>query len=243
MYAAENDADPPPLTVELLADLQAGLLDDDTAARVRRRLRTDPQAQATLHALQQVRSDIADAGADPASAPDPPPGLAARISTALRADGPAHSARPPARPGRVIAGLIGLAAVLAAVGLGTAALLNAPPPEPSTPRSAQLITVSTTPPTIPLTHEQIIDLLNQPPDYGPLGEPARRASCLSGLGYPSSTDVLGAIPVEVNARPGVLLVLAGDSPHELAVFAVAPNCSAADTGLLASTSIPRAPHP
>ncbi|GAB3009719.1 hypothetical protein [Mycobacterium bourgelatii] len=242
MCAAEND-DADPLTVELLADLQAGLLDDDTAARVRRRLRTDPQAQATLHALQQVRSDISDAGTDPASAPDPPPGLAARVSAALRADGPAHSARPPARPARVVAGLVGLAAVLAAVGLGTAALLNAPAPEPSTPKSAQLITVSSPPPTVPLTQEQILDLLNQPPDYGPLGEPARRASCLSGLGYPSSTQVLGAQLVEVNARPGVVLVLAGDSPHELAVFAVATNCSAADTGLLASTSIPRVLRP
>ena len=35
----------PPLTVELLADLQAGLLDDESAARVRRRVRDDPEAE------------------------------------------------------------------------------------------------------------------------------------------------------------------------------------------------------
>ena len=34
-------ADPPP-TVELLADLQAGLLDDDAAARLRRQVRDRP---------------------------------------------------------------------------------------------------------------------------------------------------------------------------------------------------------
>ena len=67
----------------------------------------------------------------------------------------------------------------------------------------------------------------------------RRASCLSGLGYPASTRVLGARPVEINARPGVLLVLPGDTPNNLAVFAVALNCSAADTGLLANTQVPR----
>ncbi|MDT5219507.1 MAG: hypothetical protein QOF15_1612, partial [Mycobacterium sp.] len=56
MSAAEDDADPP-LTVDLLADLEAGLLDSDTAARVRNRVRDDPQAAARLQALQQVRRD------------------------------------------------------------------------------------------------------------------------------------------------------------------------------------------
>jgi hypothetical protein len=38
----------------------------------------------------------------------------------------------------------------------------------------------------------------------------------------------------------VVLVLPGESPNTLAVVAVALNCSAADTGLLVSTQIPRA---
>ena len=94
MSAAENDparhdetADPP-LTVQLVADLQAGLLDDDTAARVRSQIRTDPQAEGILRALNQVRRDVASTGADPASAPDIPPALAARISAALSSAGP-----------------------------------------------------------------------------------------------------------------------------------------------------------
>ena len=60
-----------------------------------------------------------------------------------------------------------------------------------------------------------------------------------GMGYPASTQVLGAQQIEINARPGVLLVLPADTPADLAVFAVALNCSAADTGLLASTQVPR----
>ncbi|MGB9226695.1 MAG: hypothetical protein WCB80_26345, partial [Mycobacterium sp.] len=61
----------PPLTVELLADLQAGLLDDDAAARVRKQVRTDPHAQDMLRALNQVRRDVAAVGGAPA--PDAPP--------------------------------------------------------------------------------------------------------------------------------------------------------------------------
>jgi hypothetical protein len=237
-----DGATDPPLTVELLADLQAGLLDDDSAARVRKRVREDPEAEKILRALNQVRCDVATLGADPTSAPDVPPEVTARISAALRSadqTAVAHSARPHLRPVRVIAGVAGLGAVLAAVGVGTAALINAPEPAPSTPATAEHITVSTPPMAIPLSQAEILGLLNRSPDYGPLSDPARRASCLSGLGYPASAQVLGARPVDINARPGVLLVLPDDTPDNLAVFAVALNCSAADTGLLANTQVPR----
>src|SRR5262249_25509421 len=115
----------PPLTVERLADLQAGLLDDETAARVRRQVRADPEAAATLRALNQVRLDVAAVGADPSSAPEAPPEVIARITEALTSAGPmgaprspvAHSARPRLHPGRVVAGVAGFCAVLAAVGI------------------------------------------------------------------------------------------------------------------------------
>ena len=247
MGAAENGpadhgsagADPP-LTAEVLADLQAGLLDDDAAARVRRRIRADPEAQRILRALNKVRRDVAALGADPGAARDaPPPG-------GSRGNG-SHLARPHIRPAKAFAGIAGVCAVVAAIAVGTAALINAPAPTPSTPATAEHITVSTPPPVIPLSQAQILALLDGSPDYGPLAgplssplnDPPRRASCLTGLGFPASTRVLGAKPVEINARPGVLLVLPGDTPNELAVFAVALNCSAADTGLLANTQIPR----
>jgi hypothetical protein len=263
MGAAENGpadhgsagADPP-LTAEVLADLQAGLLDDHAAARVRRRVRADPQAQRILRALNQVRRDVAALGADPDTAPAAPQEVTARISAALRsADTPpggsrgsgSHFARPHIRPAKVVAGIAGMCAVVAAIAVGTAALINAPATTPSSPATAEHITVSTPPPVIPLSQAQILALLDDSPDYGPaagplsspLNDPPRRASCLTGLGFPASTRVLGAKPVEINARPGVLLVLPGDTPSELAVFAVALNCSAADTGLLANTQIPR----
>ncbi|SOJ58085.1 Anti-sigma-M factor RsmA [Mycobacterium simulans] len=246
MTAAEKDpaeqaaagADPP-LTVELLADLQAGLLDDDTAARVRRQVRADPEAAAALRALHKVRHDVAAVAADPDSAPDAPPDVVERVLIGLKPSGAAHAARPSIRPTRVIAGVAGLCAVIAAIGLGTRALLNTPPPAPSAPTTAQHITVSTPPPAIPLSRAEILDLLGRTPEFGPLDDPLRRASCLSGLGYPASTQLLAARSIDINARPGVLLVVPGDTPDDLAVYAVALNCSAADTGLLASTTVPR----
>jgi hypothetical protein len=245
----------PPLTVDVLADLQAGLLDDDAAARVRRQVRGDPEAGRILQALNQVRRDLAAAGADPTTAPDAPPEVTARISAALRSADPppggsrggAHLARGRIRPARLLAGAAGLCAAIAAIAMGTVALVNAPETAPSTPATAEHITVSSPPMVIPLSQAQILGLLDLRPDYGPVGgplaspfnDPLRRASCLSGLGYPAATQVLGARPIEINARPGVLLVLPGDAPNNLAVFAVGLNCNAADTGLLANTQVPR----
>ncbi len=259
MDAAANDGadhrnaeSEPPLTVELLADLQAGVLDDEAAARVRRQVRADPHAAGVLDALNQVRRDVAADGADPTSAPDPPAHVSARIAAALRSADPAsgsaagqavHSARPHLRPARTIAAVAGLCAALAAIGFGTVALLNAPEPALSTPGDIEHITVSTPPMEIPLSQNDILGLLDRAPDFGSAGgslsDPARRASCLTGLGYPAATRVLGARPVEINARPGIILVIPGDTPHVLAVYAVSPHCSAADTGLLANTQVPR----
>lgn len=254
MDAAENDAPDhpesgPPLTVELLADLQAGALPDEDAARVRRQVRADSRAAHMLGALNRVRRDVAAVGADPASAPAPPPQVTARISAALRsasarrsagdAGAAAHSVRAPVRPGRLIAAITGLCAIAAAIGVGTASLVRAPEPAETTPTDIEHITVSTPPMEIPLSQNEILGLLDHRPDYGPLSDPARRASCLTGLGYPASTQVLGARPIEINARPGVILVVSGDAPRSLAVYAVALNCSAADTGLLANTQIVR----
>lgn len=246
--AGQTEPADAPLTVELLADLQAGLLDDNDAARVRRQIREDPEARKKLHALNQVRRDISGLGA--ASGPDAPPNVIARINAALRsatrpvaapsaADRPAHAARPGSRPARIIAAVAGLSATAAAVGLGTAALISAPTPPPSPPTTAQHITVSPSGWVIPLSTAQILALLDRTPDYGPLSDPLRRASCLGGLGYPASTRVLGAQPIAVNGHPAVLLILPGDTPDALAVLAVARNCNAADTGLLADTVVAR----
>jgi hypothetical protein len=239
----------PPLTVEALADLQAGLLDDDTAARMRKQVRGAPDARQTMDALNRVRRDIADLGTDAASAPDVAPEVVDGIAAALRAQRPGTSRRGAAhtvRPGRLprptpvavgLAGLVGLAAAGVAAWLGTAALISPPAPTPSRPTTAEHITVSRPPVTIPLSDQQILALLDDKPDFGPLTDPQRRTSCLAGLGYPANARVLGALPVQIAGHPAVLLVLPGDTPGTVTALAVAPTCSSVDTGLLADRHV------
>lgn len=237
----------PPLTVEALADLQAGLLDDDTAARMRRQVRADPHAWQTMDALNRVRRDIADQGADAASAPDVAPEVVDRIAATLRAEplkrsrAAAHTIRPGRLPRstQVAVAAAGLAAAAAAAWLGTMALITPPATTPSRPTTAEHITVSRPPMTIPLPDDQILALLADKPDFGPLADPQRRASCLAGLGYPADARVLAARPVQIAGRPAVLLVFPGDTPSRVTALAVAPTCSSVDTGLLADRHVDR----
>lgn len=151
--------------------------------------------------------------------------------------GPAHATRPPGAPHRIRA-WVGAAAALAAIGLGTAALLRPAPESSSGVRSLQAITVASAPTTVlPLSDAEILALLDRSPDFGPLAEPHRRGACLAGLGYPGSVRVLGARPIEVNGHPAVLLVLPGDRTGTVAALAVSPGCTAADTGLLVDTVV------
>jgi hypothetical protein len=239
-----NDAgrDDPPM-VDSLAELQAGLLDEETAARLRQHIRTDPDARQTMDALNRVRRDVAALAKDPSSAPPVAPEVVDRVAASLRAEpaAAAHAVRRGQfpRPTRMALAAAGLTASAAAAWLGVSALITAPAQMPSRPTTVEHITVSRPPQTIPLSDQQIIALLDRGPDFGPLTDQRRRASCLAGLGYPANARVLGARPVTITGHPAVLLVLPGDAPDTLAALAVAPTCSSANTGLSADRIVHR----
>ncbi|MDT5339935.1 MAG: hypothetical protein QOD90_5440 [Mycobacterium sp.] len=236
MDGEADDRSDAPVTVDLLADLQAGLLDDRTAARLRQRARTEPIIADQLAALDRVRREVAELGSDQASASDVPTELAARIGSALRSEAPlATTPRASTLRPRHIAAAAGVAAVIAAGAVGTAMLLgsgSAGDARTSGPSVAA-------PAGLPLSASQLDELLSQPPDLGELADPQRRVSCLSGLGYPTSTSVLGAKPLTVNGRPGLLLLLPGDVPGRIDAIVVGPNCSSVDTGLVVSSVVNR----
>lgn len=153
---------------------------------------------------------------------------------------PAHAVgRPRLRRFQVLGLVVGVAATLAAVVVGGVMLVRDPAALRSIGPTAESITVSRPQKNIPLSDPQILGLLSHDPDYGPLADPQRRASCLSGLGYSAATTVLGAQPVDMHGRPGVLLLVPGDTPRAVAALVVEPNCNSAHTGLLADTVVTR----
>jgi anti-sigma factor RsiW len=235
---------PAPITPELLADLQAGLLDDDTAAALRQRIRSDDAAADTMAALDRVRRDLAALGADGTTAPDVPADVTARVGAALRAASPLRTAGGPAHLARraprwQLVGLVaGVTAAIVGAVVGALMLSHDSAPTRSAGPTAEMITVGRPATELPLSSAQIIGLLSQRPDYGSLADPAQRASCLSGLGY-SATPVLGARSVDMHGRPAVLILLPADTPKTMLALVVEPSCNSAHTGLLADTLVAR----
>jgi hypothetical protein len=236
--------EPEPITPELLADLQAGLLDDASAAALRHRIRTDPAAADKLAALDRVRRDLAELGTDEATAPDVPAEVTARVGAALqtapphRSAGPAHSVRHTPR-WQLVALVAGVAAAVVGVVIGGLMLMRDPAPTRSAGPTAESITVSRPATELPLSGPQLAGLLSHRPDYGPLADPQRRADCLSGLGYSAATAVLGARQVDMHGRPAVLMLLPADTAGMVLALVVEPDCNSAHTGLLANTLVTR----
>jgi hypothetical protein len=233
-----------PITVGVLADLQAGLLDDDTAAHVRQRIRSDKALARQLAALDRVRRDLALLGADATSAPEVPAAVTEHVAAALRAADDAdsrpagHAVRGARIQPRVIVAVIGTLAAFAAVGIGTAMLLRPAGPTRADGPTAEKLTVPQPPTRFPLSAPELVALLGRPlPDLGPLADPQRRSSCLSGLGYPTSTPVLGAKRIQAGGQPLVVLLVPGAAQKAVNALVVRPNCSSADTGLLADTAL------
>jgi hypothetical protein len=225
-----------PVTVDILADLQAGLLDDRTAALLRQRARAEPIIAARLAALDRVRRELAELGAEGASAPDVPADVTARIGSALRSEAPSASTPrvPKLRP-RHVAAAAGVAAVIAAGAVGTAMLLGKGSAGDVGTSASSVVA----PGGLALSASELGALLSQPPDLGGLADPQRRVSCLGGLGYPTSTSILGAKPLTIHGRAGLLLLLPGDVPDRVTAIVVGPNCSSVDTGLLVSSAVNR----
>ncbi len=192
-------------------------------------------------AVERVRRGLARLAHDEASAPDAPAGVAERVGAALRDASATHALdRPRLRRIHVLGLITGFTAVVAGVVIGTAMLVHDPAPRFSKPGpTAERITVSRPPPTLPLTGPQLVGLLSATPEYGPLSDPLRRAACLEGLGRPATTPVLGAQTVDMGGRPAVVLLLPAHTATEVVAVVVDARCHAAHGGLLAETVVKR----
>ena len=237
------DPDPVPTTLELLADLQAGLLDNATAARVRSHARSDPEAAHMLARLDSVRRELADLGADEQTAPDVPEIVTARVGAAQRPGSPSAGGHAVSRPqltrGQRVGLVAGMCAAAATVVLGALILTRDPGPAfPSGPTAAQITVERPAPAGFPVSDAEVRVALSQPYDLGPLADPQRRASCLAGLGYSPTMTVLGGRPLEVFGRSAVLLLFPTGPPDQIRAMVVEPTCAAAHTGLLAETVLP-----
>jgi hypothetical protein len=73
-------------------------------------------------------------------------------------------------------------------------------------------------------------------DYGPLGDPERRAACLAANGVPDQRPA-GALQVTLDGRPGTLLVLTTGRSAQFRLLVVGPDCAAGRPDRLTDTVV------
>ena len=247
----DDDQAEQPVSLEQLADLQAGLLDDATAARLRRRIRDDPAVARRYAELEQVRRDLHDL-ADDRTESDMPADVTARIGSALRDAGsgparhtvvPGHSAGHGAHTTHP-AVIAAAAAGLIAIGIGAAVVVSGsdePARTSAGPKAASLTVQRQA--GMPWPDRQILDLRGRPPELGALAAPDRLRSCLAGLGYSPTTSLLGAATLTMHDRAQVLLLLPRPDDTSVMALVVSPACNSTDAGLTADAVILDAPGP
>jgi hypothetical protein len=254
----------PPWSVDVLADLHAGVLDPAESTRLWPLVNADPDARAVLAALDEVKVGLGQLGNAPI---EPMPAqyasaLDAAIEAEVRASGRVATAAPPAaapapvidlaaarkRRNRMAAWGVGvLTAAAAAVAITFVAL---PGNETGGTPSAEGNGHSTTeaPPNggandrTALRSDEMnkaIGLLNGKKDYGELKDQQGLKDCLDAHNLPSG-DPLGVSPVTLDGKNGIAaLVGAGTQTGHWRVIVVEPTCSADNPGeIMANTEVP-----
>jgi hypothetical protein len=249
----------PPWSVDVLADLQAGVLDERQAAELWPLAQTDPEARAILEALEATTADLGGLALEPA---EPMPAeVAARLDAALaeearRAFGEAAS-RPqappqPQAPPPGMAPVTDLAAarrrhhrrlgwgagVLAVAAAAVAAIAIAVPSQQQTGGNA----VAQPPaPTsagsgpLALSSGGMQAAVGQSlgvRDYGPLGNQERLDACLAANGFDPVTKPAGFREVTIDGRPAVLVILTTGQLAQFRLVAFPPDCGPGHQGVL-----------
>ncbi|MFD2417997.1 hypothetical protein [Amycolatopsis pigmentata] len=231
----------PPWSVDLLADLHSGVLDDGEATRLRVRVEADPEAQAILEALDATAADLAAWGS--ASAPPLPDAVAARIDAALVHEAQEMFGTAPVvdiamarrRRNRRLGWLSGAVAVAAAtvaavvilVPKGTTTGGNPVAEAPPQAGQAAPLAVRGDHPEAAVGH-----LSTGVKDYGPLGGPERLSSCLQAAGLAANANPIGVSPGTVDGRQAVLVLLTTGWLAEFRLIAFTPSCGQGGSGVL-----------
>ncbi|WNV91410.1 hypothetical protein [Umezawaea sp. Da 62-37] len=213
----------PPWSVDLLADLHAGVLDAETEAALRPRVESDPDALAVLEALDATLADLSSLPPIPM-----PRDVAERIDAAIAAE--ARGARPPVvslndarqrKNKRLGWGASVLVAAAAAVGVALVVIPGgggettndaAPPPARSTPAPGQA--APTAVPPLAVTGQNfgpIVGDVLKAQNYGPLENQETLVGCLKGGNIPASKP-LGVSPIQLDDRAAVMAILPGGGP-------------------------------
>ncbi|KDN17774.1 hypothetical protein [Amycolatopsis rifamycinica] len=247
----------PPWSVDVLADLHAGVLDDTRAAELWPLVNADPEARAILDALDATQADLASLADAPA--PPMPAEFAARLDAALAAEAAAafpgrtqpertQSERPePSAPqgaqvvdlaaaGRKRNKRLGWAAgVLTAAAAAVVAVTLAIPntsPQPGTPNVAAPAPTGPSVGNDGAGAQALVGKAIGVRDFGPLQNEDRLDACIAAAGLDPKVRPEGVRPVNVGGKAGVMIILTTGKLAQFRLVAFGADCGPGNPAVL-----------
>ncbi|MQA08484.1 MAG: hypothetical protein GEU98_08010 [Pseudonocardiaceae bacterium] len=244
----------PPWSVDVLADLHAGVLDPQVAAELWPQANADPEARAVLDALDATQAELSNFSAAPA--PPMPADVAARIDAALANEAAQRAGATPRhapvaslaearhRRQRRLAGwgggILATAAAAVAVTLAVGPTNTTVGNGVAAPTTQQDGAPDDTGP-MALSRESLgkqYSAAMGAKDYGPLDNPRKLATCLQANGVDPGTDAIGVREVTLDGKQGVLIILPGGKAiGQFRLLVVSPECGPGNPGMMADTSV------
>jgi len=236
----------PPWSVDVLADLHAGVLEDHEAAELWPRVNADPQALSIIEALESTTADLALLTAGPV---EPMPAhFAARLDAALANEAGLQRGEPAVAPvvsldaarkrrNKRLGWGTGVLAVAAAAVAAVAIAL---------PTSQQGGDSSVAAPSASSDQAGLGDPVGSDGsgaealvgksmgvrDFGPLGTEARLDACLSAAGLDPQIRPAGVRPVAIDGKTGVLVILTTGKLAQYRIVAFGPDCGPGNPSVL-----------
>ncbi|MGW6930131.1 hypothetical protein ACWGE0_08655 [Lentzea sp. NPDC054927] len=233
----------PPWSVDLIADLHAGVLPPEVAAQLRPRVEADADAREILQALDATLEDLHALPSIPM-----PDDVAARIDAALAAEArpglaPVVSLNEARKRRNRRLGLGGGVLVAAAAAFGIVLAVSPGGKQANTPGDAAPAPTTSAANQAPLALKRdelgtAVGEVLKAQNYGPLETPDRLAGCLQGGGITSSGNPLGISPINLEGKDAVMAILpAGLGKYRLVVLDPATCGPDKPEGVLADTTV------
>lgn len=232
-----------PLSVDVLADLQAGVLDEHEAAELWPRVNADPEARAILDALAATTADLSGLAAEPA--PPMPAHVAERIEFAITREAEARGGnvvsldaarkrrnrRVGMGAGFLTAAAAAIAAVMIAVPSGDNELDgNVAAPTPTT--QAEAPTGTETPNFDSGNMNAAIGQIEGLRDFGALENEERFNACIEAGGMDPAVRPEGIGPAKIDGKDAVIALYTTGKLAQFRLIALSADCGPDNPGLL-----------